>query len=235
MTRKYRAPLLAATMALILGNSASAAERATGLYFEATVGMASADLGSKSELDQSFTGPIVEDLLDDGFEDVTFESSLDDSDIGWGIQIGYQFHRNFAAEIGYVNLGEMLYQADIETTSGGDPFPFEASLRLKSAGPIAAAVGRFPINERFDVRATAGLYFAETKVRDRVRDLAFEENRRHVEHNAGEQEFFAGIGASWNINESYSLLFEYRRFLDVGDDRSGEQDVDLLAVSMLFR
>jgi hypothetical protein len=59
MTRKYRAPLLAATMALILGNSASAAERATGLYFEATVGMASADLGSKSELDQSFTGPIV--------------------------------------------------------------------------------------------------------------------------------------------------------------------------------
>ena len=82
MTRKYRAPLLAAAMALILGNSASAAERATGLYFEATVGMASADLGSKSELDQSFTGPIVEDLLDDGFEDVTFESSLDDSVYG---------------------------------------------------------------------------------------------------------------------------------------------------------
>jgi hypothetical protein len=31
------------------------------------------------------------------------------------------------------------------------------------------------------------------------------------------------------------VRFEYQRFLDVGDDESGEQDVDLLAVSMLFR
>jgi OmpA-OmpF porin, OOP family len=234
MTGKYRVPLLAAALAMFLGNTASA-ETANGLYFGVTAGVTSADLGSKRDFDESFAIPLQEELLDAGFDDVEFESKLDDSDFGWGVQVGYRFNRYIAVEVGYINLGEVSYRADFDLTVVGATLPLEASVRLKSAGATAAAVGMIPVGERFDVHAKVGIYVADTKVRTRVRDLAFDENLLHAELDAGEEEIFAGIGATWNISDSYSLRFEYKRFLDVGDDESGEQDVDLLAVGMLFR
>jgi OOP family OmpA-OmpF porin len=235
MTGKYRVPLLAAALTMILGNTASAADSTSGLYFGVTAGMTSTDIGSKRELDEALAIPVAEGLLAAGFDAVEWESSLDDSDIGWGLQVGYRFNRYFAVEGGYIDLGETLYDADFDVTVVGATFPVEASIQLQSAGPTAAAVAMLPVSERFDVSAKVGMYFADTLWRLRVRDLAFDENLEHVEIGAGEQELFAGIGGTWNINDSYSLRFEYQRFLDVGDDESGEQDVDLLAVSMLFR
>ena len=234
MTEKYRVPLLAAALAMFLGNTASA-ETVSGLYFGVEAGMTSTDIGSKRAFDESFAIPLQEQLLDAGFDDVEFESKLDDSDFGWGVQVGYRFNRYIAAEVGYMNLGEASYRADFDLTVVGATLPLETSVRLKSAGATAAAVAMIPVSERFDVHAKVGIYVADTKVRTRVRDLAFDENLLHAELDAGEQEIFAGIGATWNISDSYSLRFEYKRFLDVGDDESGEQDVDLLAVGMLFR
>ncbi len=233
MTSKYRAPLLAAALAMILGNTASA--ETSGLYFGLTGGMASTDFGSKRDFDEGFAIPLAEGLLAAGFDDVDIESSLDDSDIGWGLEIGYRFNRYIAAEFGYVDLGEMAYEAILTVSEAGATFPVEVSVRLQSTGPFAAVVGMLPVSERFDVHAKAGLYVADTRVRTRARDIAFDENIFHEEIDAGEQEVFAGIGGTWNINDSYSLRFEYQRFLDVGDDESGEEDVDLLAVSLLFR
>lgn len=235
MIGKHRVPLLAAALAMILGNTASAAEIPSGLYFGVTAGMTTFDIGSKGEFDESLAIPVAQGLLNAGFDAVEWQSSLDDSDIGWGLQVGYRFNSYFAVEGGYIDLGEALYDADFDVTVVGATFPVEASVRYQSAGPTAAAVAMLPVSERFDVSAKVGMYFADTKVRLRVRDLAFDENLEHVEFGAGEQELFAGIGGTWNINDSYSLRFEYQRFLDVGDDESGEQDVDLLAVSMLFR
>jgi opacity protein-like surface antigen len=233
MTGKRLAVALAAALGMTAVNAAPAED--AGLYFAVTGGMTSIDLGSKRELDEAFAIPLAEELLDAGFDAVDITTSLDDSDIGWGIDIGYRFNRYFAAEIGYVDLGEASYVADMDVTVVGATFPVEASIRFASAGPIAAAVAMLPVNERFDVHAKVGMYFAESELRTRVRDMAFDENLLHEEIGAGEQEVFAGIGAAWNVNDSYSLRFEYRRFLDVGDDESGEEDIDLLAVSMLFR
>lgn len=79
------------------------------------------------------------------------------------------------------------------------------------------------------------LYFADTRFRGRVRDVEFAENLLHSEADAGEQEFFLGLGGALNINDGYSLRFEYRRFLDVGDDDTTETDIDLISLSILFR
>ena len=233
MTGKRMAAALAVALGMTGVNAASA--ETSGLYFGLTGGMATADLGSKSELDESFAEPVAEALLDAGFDAVSVETSLDDSDIGWALYVGYRFNNYLAAEIGYVDLGEALYDADISVTTVGETFPVEASVRFTSAGPSAAVLGIFPVNERFDVHAKAGLYFADTRVRTRIRDVEFDENLFHEEIDSGEQEAFFGVGGAWNINDSYSLRFEYQRFLDVGDDESFESDVDLLAVSVLFR
>jgi hypothetical protein len=37
------------------------------------------------------------------------------------------------------------------------------------------------------------------------------------------------------LNPSYSVRVEYQKFLDVGDDRTGERDIDRIDVAILFR
>lgn len=235
MNGKHCAPLLAAAVAMFATNAASAAEE-QGLYFGLFAGMSSVDTqGSREDRDEAVALPIAQALISDGFGVSSIESSLDDSDLGWGLEVGYRFNRYLAAEVGWVDLGEALYEAILTVDDGIETFPVEVSSRFVTSGPTAALVGMLPLSERFDVHAKAGLYFADTRFRGRVRDVEFDENLLHSEVDAGEQEFVLGLGGAWNINDSYSLRFEYQRFLDVGDDDTTETDVDLISLSVLFR
>jgi hypothetical protein len=235
MTGQRRiAAVLAVACGMIAANAASA--ETTGWYFGLTGGATSVDTsGSKQDRDEAVAIPIAMALESEGFDVLGIESSLDDSDIGWGLHVGYRFNRYVAAEIGYVDLGEALYEAILAVDDGVETFPLEVSSRFASSGPTAAVLGMLPIGERFDVHAKAGLYFADTRFRARVRDVEFDQNILHDEIHAGEREVFLGVGGAWNISDSYSLRFEYQRFLDVGDDDTTETDVDLISLSVLFR
>jgi hypothetical protein len=235
MTGKKRmAAALVAVLGTVAANTASA--ESTGLYFGLTGGATSVDMGgSKQDFDETFGFPIAGALELGGLDVIGFDSSLDDSDIGWGLQVGYRFNRYIAAEVGYVDLGESLYEAIMTVDDGLEIFPVEASVRFKSSGPTAAVLGMLPIGERFDAQAKAGIYVADTRLRSRLRDVEFAENVVHDETKAGETEFFFGVGGAWNISDSYSLRFEYERYLDLGDDDTGEGDVDLIGLSVLFR
>ena len=235
MTGKQRmAAALVAALGMIAANTASAEN--AGLYFGLTGGATSVDMGgSKQDFDDTFGLPIAATLELGGLDVIGFESSLDDSDIGWGLQVGYRFNRYIAAEVGYVDLGEALYEAIMTVDDGTEIFPVEASVRFKSSGPTAAVLGILPVGERFDAHAKAGVYIADTRLRSRLRDVEFAENVVHDETKAGETEFFFGVGGAWNISDSYSLRVEYQRYLDVGDDDTGEGDVDLIGLSVLFR
>lgn len=235
MTGKQRmAAALVAALAMVAANTASA--ETAGMYFGLTGGATSIDLGgSKQDFDETFGFPIAATLELGGLDVIGFDSSLDDSDIGWGLQVGYRFNRYVAAEVGYVDLGEALYEAIMTVDDGLEVFPVEASVRFKSSGPTAAVLGILPIGERFDAHAKAGVFFADTRLRSRLRDVEFAENVVHDETRAGETEFFFGVGGAWNISDSYSLRVEYQRYLDLGDDDTGEGDVDLIGLSVLFR
>jgi hypothetical protein len=71
--------------------------------------------------------------------------------------------------------------------------------------------------------------------RIRVRDVDFAENIVHTEVDASDRDLFAGVGGAWNITDRYSLRFEFQRYFDVGEEDSGEGDVDMFAFSLLFR
>jgi opacity protein-like surface antigen len=235
MTGKQRmAAALAAALGMVAATTASAEN--TGLYFGLTGGTTSVDMGgSRQDFDENFGLPIAASLELAGVDVIGFDSSLDDSDIGWGLQVGYRFNRYIAAEVGYVNLGDALYEAIMTVDDGVEIFPVEASVRFKSSGPTAAVLGILPIGERFDAHLKGGIYVADTRLRSRLRDVEFAENVVHDETKASETEFFFGVGGAWNINESYSLRVEYQRYLDIGNDDTGEGDVDLIGVSVLFR
>jgi len=235
MNGQHRAALLAATVGLILSNVA-AADATPGFYFGLAAGSTSVHTGSsQQEFDEGFALPIADVLVSSGLDVLDIESSLDDSDIGWGLQVGYRFNSYLAAEVGYVNLGEALYEATLTVDDGDEVFPVEVSSRIVSSGPTTAILGILPLGERLDAHVKAGAYLADTRMRARVRDVEFDDNIAHQEVDAGELETFLGIGGAWNINDSYSLRFEYQRFLDVGDDDNGEGDIDLFALSLLFR
>jgi OmpA-OmpF porin, OOP family len=237
MTGNHRtAALLAATLGLILAKANVAAAETGGLYFGLTGGSTSFDLGgSKQDFDETMGLPIAGAFLASGLDVLDYESSLDDTDMGFGLQIGYRFNSYVAAEVGYVDLGEGLYEANMTVTDGFEVAPVEVSARVKSSGPTAAVLGMLPLGERFDVHAKAGLLFADTRLRSRVRDVSFAENVLHDESRASEAERFFGVGGTWNINDSYSVRFEYQRYLDLGSDDTGEGDVDLVGLSVVFR
>jgi OmpA-like transmembrane domain len=235
MTGNHRAAaLLAATLGLTLANAAAA--ETGGLYFGLTGGSTSFDMGgSKQDFDEAIGFPIANAFLLGGLDVLDYESSLDDTDMGYGLQVGYRFNRYVAAEVGYVNLGEGLYEANMTVTDGIEVAPVEVSARVVSSGPTAAVLGILPLGERFDVHAKAGLLFADTRFRSRVRDVAFDANVLHDESRSSEAETFVGVGGTWNINDSYSVRFEYQRYLDLGSDDTGEGAVDMVGLSVVFR
>ena len=213
-----------AAQALVLGCVPATATLAadSGFYFGITGGLATFDLPSKGSIDALFE--------EEGL--ALASSSLDDDDTAWGLQVGYRWNSYVAAEVGYVNFGTAEYRA---TPAGFTGIDGEASLRARSSGPTLSVLGMLPVGERFDLHARAGVYFADTRLRYREEDFqtgdVFSEEIKPSSENP-----FVGIGAAWNINDSYSLRIEYQRFFDVGDkDTIGETDIDLLSFSVLFR
>lgn len=227
-----------------------------GFYFGVWGGGGSVDLQSRTDFDDAVVAALPSELDNAGFIDdgVLYEfalagigdSDLDDTISAWGAQVGYRFGKYFAAEVGYANLGEASYRLPINVqvtatdlasgASASDVFPAERATVFTSAGPTISAIGMFPIGQRFDLQARAGIYLADTRVTNRVRDVEFAENVSHRRVDASQTELLAGIGGTWNINENFSLRAEYQKFFDVGDDeKTGESDIDVINLSVLFK
>ena len=217
MTGRERLKIAIATLAagLLPGASALAEE---GFYSGFFGGMAMVDMGSKASLEELYLGDLALD-----------SSSLDDTDPAYGVQVGYRWNSYIAAEVGYVNLGEGVYEAELSA------LPIEFGARFRSTGPTASVLGTLPAGEHFEFHGRIGAYYADTRYRERLVDLQTGEEFS-IEFDGNSIDAFAGIGAAWNINASYALRVEYQRFFDVGDDdETPETDVDLLMFGVLFR
>jgi hypothetical protein len=202
-----------------------ASANAEGFYFGLDLGSASFDL-NKADLDTNFLTPYEDVLKASGLTIASAPSSVDDSDNAWAANVGYRFNSYVAAEFGYVNLGEGLYSANVTSTNGVTSFHDVPSVRVTSSGPTAALLGIFPFGS-FEVYGKAGLFFSNTKVRQKLEIEG--EDPISSEVKADSQDAFFGVGASWNFSENYSARVQYQRFVSVGDnDHTGEEDVDLI-------
>lgn len=216
MNKKQRGTL--ALLAATLGLAPASNALADGFYFGLSGGLSMPDLPSKAEFDQVILAG------------TPAQSSLDDTGTAWGAQVGYRWGSYIAAEIGYVDLGKAEYEAVPTGT------PLRASVRFASSGVTLAAVGMLPLGERFDLYARGGVYFGDTRLRQKIEDLSTGESLAMVEDTSSSKDLFAGIGAAWNITESFSLRLQYERYFGVGeDDETGKTDIDLLTFGVLFR
>jgi OOP family OmpA-OmpF porin len=200
-----------------LGLAASA--NAEGWYVVVFGGEASSEGLDQDELDAS--------LVDVGFD--LQSSSLDDSDTGFGATLGYQVNENFAAELSYVDLGDVSYQASNEQAN---PANESVTLDTSAAGPVFSLLGILPVGERWDLYGRAGLALMDSEgeasatagdVTDRISDST---NRSNM---------VLGAGVQYDVSDRFGIQLEWDRYFDVGSEEIvGESDIDLFALGLRY-
>ncbi|WP_116807982.1 outer membrane beta-barrel protein [Steroidobacter cummioxidans] len=258
MNHKTRV-LAGLALGCMLSTPAAFAEQNRGFYFGVWGGTGDVDLGSKRSLDEDFSAMLNPQLAIVPIQPGTnlsaapVSSTLDDTVTPWGAQVGYRFNDWVAVEVGYVDLGEASYTLTgpisgdlayfdgtnvVTTPLNGD---FESGVDFTSAGITASVLGMLPLGQHFDLHVRGGIYYAETRVTQRLRYIdqvqqADVFNLLHRRTDVSQTELFAGLGGAWNINDAFTLRLEYQRFFDVGDkDKGFESDVNVFNFTVLFK
>ena len=152
----------------------------------------------------------------DGCQDVTGPGvSCDDKDTAWRIFGGYQFNRNFAAELGYHNLGEIR---------ASNAFTGRTAKIKASAGELVG-VGLLPFADQFGAYGKLGLYYGKTEATS----------------NFGVSGDDTNTGVTWGIGLQYDpmpalgLRVEWQQYHDIGGDNSGKGNINVLNLAALWR
>jgi OOP family OmpA-OmpF porin len=143
--------------------------------------------------------------------DCTGFTSCDAKDTAFRILGGYQINRNFAAELGYHDLGKVKVSAP------------GVSFDIKSNAWELVGVGAYPLANQFSVYGKLGFYRGETKVsgggKDTNTDLTY------------------GIGGQYDLSREVGIRAEWQRYGKIGGDSStgGTSDVDVLSIGAIWR
>lgn len=158
----------------------------------------------------------------------TFTSiNSDESDTGFKIYVGNRFHRNFAAELSFFQLGE----ASISTTltNVGPLTPIKGTIEWDT-GFSLTGMGIAPLGDRFSIFGKAGLYWADTTFTFEAAGFAPDSES---DSNTG---LTMGVGAMFDASRNVAVRVEWERFFDVGGDHTGgEGDVDFISAGVVFR
>lgn len=191
-------------------------------YLAGSVGQSRPEDNSKSDTDAS----LVSDLGVTGLA-----SSMDDTDTGYKLQLGYKFTPNWAVEGGYVDLGKFNYTASFtgSVVPGGAG---SASADIKASGWNIAGVGTYPINDQFSVFGKLGIIDAKVEIDASVTGAG---GVGSTSTSATKWKTLWGAGAACNLSKQWSLRAEWERFNNLGDsDQTGESSVDLLSLGVVF-
>jgi len=138
--------------------------------------------------------------------------SCDTKDTAWRILGGYQFHRNFAAELGYHNLGDVKFSAT------------GVSAKVATSAWELVGVGMLPFANQFSAYGKLGAYRAKSEL---TGDLG-----SGSDTSTG---LTWGIGAQWDVMPQLGLRLEWQQYNDVGGDNSAKGDINVLGVGAIWR
>jgi OOP family OmpA-OmpF porin len=134
-----------------------------------------------------------------------FGVSCDDKDTAWKILGGYQFNRNFAAELGYTNLGEITL-----TGPGGTATVEVTAFEL-------VGVGIFPIANQFSVYGKLG--FARGEAETGGAAAGFSDSSTDLTY---------GIGVQYDFSQQLGVRAEWQRY-------DFDAAVDVMSIGVVFR
>jgi len=161
-------------------------------------------------------------------------ASTKDTDLGYHAAFGFRFTRFFAAELGLVQYGELASTARGQLDFGNGFEDSSVKLAFNVGGPVLSAIGILPLSEKFEFYGRVGYLFASS-------ERQFSSRVSGVSGVAGSakgdsQNVVYGVGASYNINQVYSIRGEYQKISNVGQaSRTGTEDLDVLALGLSVR
>ncbi len=207
------AAAVAATGLSVLGAAHAADE--SNVYVGAGIG--SASLSEKG-------GGVDTGLASQG---ITSTSDIKKNELNYGLNLGYQFNRNFALEGGWTSLGKH----DITGTVSA-PAADTLSGSVKAHMFDVAAVGTLPLDGGFGVYGKLGLARTSTKV-DVGSGTGATTPADTSENRWGP---LYGLGVSYAFNRDVEGTLEYDRVDRLGNDSTtGRFDANLVTAGVRVR
>jgi OmpA-OmpF porin, OOP family len=130
---------------------------------------------------------------------------------------GYQFHRNFAVEVAFFDLGKV---------SSNVPGTFDEVIKVK--GSEATLVAQYPATERFSIYGKAGIYYAHTSD-----DFTQSGTRRTLKEGNWNGTFGAGLQIF--VWENLALRLEGQRWMKVAGGSIGDSDYNAYTAGLLWK
>jgi OOP family OmpA-OmpF porin len=222
---KYLRSIVAISVLMSAGIAVSTAAAAEGWYAVASGGQSSVNV-NKDALDEL----VIDSFWEEGIEVLDGESSLDDSGGVWSMALGYAVSPRFAAELAYVDLGRISYDAAGTVSDGEDAVDLELTARVKVRGPVLSFLGILPIGEKASIFGRAGIAAMQSKWRATASDG--EESLSVAESTQRTNGVF-GIGGEFNVNARLGVRLEWNRYLKVGTS-SENSDFDAFVAGIRF-
>jgi len=130
---------------------------------------------------------------------------------------GYQFNKNFAAELGYADLGKTT----LSITGFGN-----ASIGAK--GFELTGVGFLPVSQYFSFFGRLGVFHWDVDFKDGTRLVG--------SASASGTDLTYGFGASLSLARNAALRLEWQKYQDVGDTNStGSGDITVIGFGLVLK
>src|SRR6266851_1006842 len=144
--------------------------------------------------------------------------SCDTKDTAFRILGGYQINRNFAAELGYHDLGKVTFSAP------------GVNGNIKASAWELVGLGAYPLANQFSVYGKLGAYHAESKSSASISGLG---SGSLKETNT---DLTFGLGVQYDVSRELGVRGEWQRYKNVGGDNTGgKSDIDVLGIGAIWR
>jgi opacity protein-like surface antigen len=161
-------------------------------------------------------------------------SSTEDSDIGYQATFGYRFTRYFAAELSLAQYGSVVATAKADMDFGEGFVPVTIKYSFSAGGPLFSVIGILPLNDKFELYGRAGYLFSssEREFSSRVDG----QNGGGFSPKGDSQDVVLGVGASFHVNQMYTVRLEYQQIDEVGDAGiTGVEDMRVIGLGLVVR
>jgi len=185
--------------------------------------------------DQSINEQNLIDILEETGNPIqNLSSGTENTDIGYQATFGYRFHRYIAAELSLVQFGELKSTARSDMDFGQGFVPASVSFTFTAGGPLMSVLGILPIGDKFEMFGRVGYLFtsSERELSSRVDG----ESGSFGSAKGDSQDLVYGAGFNWNINQVYSIRFEFQQIDEIGqDNRTGTEDLTVMGAGFFVR
>ena len=155
---------------------------------------------------------------------ITSNTLVESHATAWKFFAGYQFNPNFALEGGYTDLGRFSGTTTVTAPAAG-----LATGKWEASSPLnLAAVGIYPVRDRFSVFGKLGL--ALTKVNVSITPPA------PANLSATRVQPLLGVGLRYDFTKAFGVRGEFERFNNVGDgSNTGQTPINVWSLSAQYR